>query len=113
VNAPQTTNINLEYTFSTPGSNSNQQQVIYRPETTASPQRISPPTTPKVIYIQQTTTQTPQRPQVFIQETTTQSQRPQPTQTQSFDCGVPNFKTPFSSGLIVNGKNAIRGQFPW
>jgi hypothetical protein len=116
VNAPQTTNINLEHTFSitTTSSNQNQQQkppsqVIYRPETTTT-QWIPPPTTPKVIFVQQTT----RLPLVYIQETTTQpSQRPQPIQTLGFDCGVPNFKTPFSTGLVVNGKNAVRGQFPW
>jgi hypothetical protein len=118
VNAPQTTNINLEHTFSitTTSSNQNQQQkppaqVIYRPETTTT-QWIPPPTTPttpNVVYVQQTT-----RLPVFIQETTTQPlQRPQPAQTQDFKCGVPNIKSHVSTGLIVKGKTAIRGQFPW
>jgi hypothetical protein len=28
-------------------------------------------------------------------------------------CGVPQFRFPQSTGLVVNGKSAVKGQFPW
>jgi hypothetical protein len=104
VNAPQTTNINLEHTFSVllMKSNPNNKQelsnrVIYQQERITT--RWIPP---KVVYAQKTT----RTPSVFVQEITT------PQQTD-FECGVPIFKPPFSIGLIVHGNNAVRGQFPW
>lgn len=33
--------------------------------------------------------------------------------TESFDCGIPDFSPPKFSGLVINGKVAVRGQFPW
>lgn len=30
-----------------------------------------------------------------------------------FECGVPNYRPPTSTGLVVGGKFADRGQFPW
>ena len=43
---------------------------------------------------------------------------PQPDFTEDrfeydFECGVPDYRPPISTGLVVNGKNAHRGQFPW
>lgn len=33
--------------------------------------------------------------------------------TGDFECGVRDYKPPTVTGLIVGGKNAHRGQFPW
>lgn len=30
-----------------------------------------------------------------------------------FECGVPNYKKPEATGLVLYGNEAIRGQFPW
>lgn len=103
-NAPSTT-INLEYTFSTglSGLSSSQQrippaQVQYRSEVTnayVQPQQATRPPA----YRQQTS---PPQAQFFNNWVPT-----------GFECGVPDFKIYFSTGLIVKGQTAVRGQFPW
>lgn len=30
-----------------------------------------------------------------------------------FDCGISDYKSPTSTGLIIGGQRANRGQFPW
>lgn len=81
--------------------------------TTGIPNALRPnpsPVRPQMIQTFQTTTRPP---------TTLPPQlEPSPNiQNQlynvNFQCGVPEFRAPSTTGLVLGGYQAIRGQFPW
>jgi hypothetical protein len=117
------TTINLEHTLTTglaPGSGWQNQNYNY--QTTRAPVYVQQPTEAP-IYVQQTT-----RAHVYVQRTTTRKQWTQTATTQpaiqtttetslpdriqgnDFECGIPKVTT---TGLVINGEFASRGQFPW
>lgn len=124
-NVPHTT-ITLDHTFVTglSGSSPNQQkffqpQNIYQPQTTTAPKVIyvQPPQTtpaPQIIYVQPPQ---PTRPPIYVQQTSLPQYQNfnsgERFVTAEFECGVTSLKPPVSTGLIINGQTANRGQFPW
>jgi hypothetical protein len=118
--APQTTLIKLDHNFITglSGSKVNLEQRP-QPEVTTAQQWIPPPVTPKIVYVQATSTVPPKV--VYLQQTA-----PYQSQIQNFvnvqqtpqfypvnECGVPTVRPPSSTGLVIHGRSASRGQFPW
>lgn len=98
-------------------SGSNQQQgpfVSSRPSNIA--QQTEAPVyvaTPTPAFVAPQTTRRP------VQETSTSNQKPDDTSSdpnrfdKDFDCGVPDYQAPTTTGLVLGGKVANRGQFPW
>lgn len=33
--------------------------------------------------------------------------------SSDLECGIPDYRAPATTGLIVGGEDAARGQFPW
>jgi hypothetical protein len=56
-------------------------------------------------------TTTTEDPQLIFTESTPQVQN-QLMNTNS-QCGIPEFRAPITTGLVLGGFQAIRGQFPW
>jgi hypothetical protein len=72
------------------------------------------PMRPQTIQFPMTTyhtTSTTEAPQLIFTEPTPLVQN-QLVNTNS-QCGVPEFKAPTTTGLVLGGFQAIRGQFPW
>lgn len=71
-------------------------------KTTSPPIWVNRPTKPPVALL--TTTPPPQ---------VTQSVNPDRFGESDFECGNPDYQAPISTALIVGGRVANRGQFPW
>ena len=119
------TTITLDHTLYT-GFVNNQNPVPYNPQpTTQSPSWFQPEkTTQPLVWLNPR----PTRPPVYQTVPPVQTQRPVQTQPpvqvtanlnpdrfadSDFECGKPDFVQPTSTGLIVGGRYAQRGQFPW
>ena len=139
-NAAFVTKINHDHTFSidpsvgrSPGqetvNNQPQNSVNYQPAVTYQPQtainyqpQIAVTYQPQVAVTYRPQTAVNYQPQPYqtvptlppIQKTPAPvinyNQYNQPTEST---CGVPIFVTPTTTGLIIKGKKAVRGQFPW
>lgn len=87
------TTITLDHTFTTGISNA-----------------LRPNPSPPKAQIIQSPTETPKN-LVFTEPTPAEVQ--DQLMITNFQCGSPDVKTPSSTGLVLDGRQAIRGQFPW
>jgi hypothetical protein len=49
----------------------------------------------------------------FRQQTELPVWKPQSSTNDQLECGISGFQKPKTTGLIVGGREAVRGQFPW
>ena len=100
------TTITLDHTFYTGLSNPPPQRPVYT---------TSPPTPSWMLY------QNTRRPVPVLRPEEAPATRKPPAPSiqtlhanSDFDeCGVPDYRAPSTTGLVIGGMNANRGQFPW
>lgn len=74
--------------------------------------QTNPPVYETAAPVRYTTRRTTARP-VYTQATTQATTQQVIDRVENFECGIPDYDTQTTTGLIVGGQDANRGQFPW